>query len=107
MRIRGEQILKTIKNSLVFVLCLVVRGGCFTREGRIVGGKIHGGSNSIDVKYKKFTGFATQDMNVKKGESWIFSFGDKTKQGTIKAYVLDSNDNTILEVNSRKSKNIK
>ena len=86
--------LKTIKNILLFVLCLVVLSGCFTREGTIVGGKVHGGSNSIDGKYKSFTGFATQDMDVKKGESWTFTFD-----------VLDSNDNTILEVNSGNSKN--
>lgn len=97
--------LKTIKNTLLFFLCLVVLSGCFTREGTIVGGKVHGGSNSIDGKYKRFTGFATQDMDVKKGESWTFTFEDKTKQGTIKAYVLDSNDNAILEVNSGNSKN--
>ncbi|PEF77344.1 hypothetical protein CON80_31990, partial [Bacillus toyonensis] len=71
----------------------------------MVGGKVHGASDSISGKYKSFTGFATQDMDVKKGESWIFSFDDKTKQGTIKAYVLDSNDNTILEVNSGKGEN--
>ena len=58
--------LKIIKNILLFVLCLVVLSGCFTREGTIVGGKVHGGSNSIDGKYKSFTGFATQDMDVKK-----------------------------------------
>ena len=51
--------LKTIKNTLLFFLCLVVLSGCFTREGTIVGGKVHGGSNSIDGKYKKFTCFAT------------------------------------------------
>ena len=44
----------------------MVLSGCFTREGTIVGGKVHGGSNSIDGKYKSFTGFATQDMDVKK-----------------------------------------
>ena len=66
--------LKTIKKTLLFVLCLVVLSGCFTREGTIVGGKVHGGSNSRDGKYKKFTGFATQDMNVKKGESLIYFF---------------------------------
>ncbi|PFE16863.1 hypothetical protein CN307_09065 [Bacillus cereus] len=97
--------LKNSKNILLFVLCLAVLSGCFTREGTIVGGKVHGGSNSIDGKYKKFTGFAIQDMNVRKGESWIFSFDDKAKQGTIKAYVLDSNDNTLLEVTSGKGKN--
>ena len=43
-----------------------------------------------------------------KGENWIFSFDDKTKQGTIIAYVVDSNDNTILEFNSGEGeKNIK
>ncbi|MEY8351669.1 hypothetical protein AALF16_26100 [Bacillus cereus] len=97
--------LKIIKNTILFVLCLVVLSGCFTREGTIVGGKVHGASDSISGKYKKFTGFAIQDMKVKKGESWIFSFDDKTKQGTIKASVLDSNDNTILEVNSGNGEN--
>lgn len=51
MRIRG-MMLKTIKNTLLFFLCLVVLSGCFTREGTIVGGKVYGGSNSIDGKYK-------------------------------------------------------
>ncbi|EMY5506400.1 MULTISPECIES: hypothetical protein [Bacillus] len=101
--------LKTIKNTLLFVLCLVVLSGCFTREGTIVGGKVHGSSDSVSGSisgdYRKFTGYATQDRKVKKGENWIFSFTDKTKQGTIKAYVLDSNDNTILEVTSGNNKN--
>ncbi|TKH17485.1 hypothetical protein FC699_08275 [Bacillus wiedmannii] len=101
--------LKTIKNTLLFVLCLVVLSGCFTREGTIVGGKVHGSSDSVSGSisgdYRKFTGYATQDRKVKKGENWIFSFTDKTKQGTIEAYVLDSNDNTILEVTSGNSKN--
>ena len=94
----------------------MVLSGCFTREGTIVGGKVHGGSNSIDGKYKSFTGFATQDMDVKKGESWTFTFDEKsgkseislyykTKQRNQKGYVLDSDDNTILEVNSGNSKN--
>lgn len=101
--------LKTIKNTLLFVLCLVVLSGCFTREGTIVGGKVHGSSDSVSGSisgdYRRFTGYATQDRKVKKGENWIFSFTDKTKQGTIKAYVLDSNDNTILEVTSGNNKN--
>ncbi|HFK1548988.1 hypothetical protein ABEX39_21580 [Bacillus albus] len=101
--------LKTIKNTLLFVLCLVVLSGCFTREGTIVGGKVHGSSDSVSGSisgdYRKFTGYATQDRKVRKGENWIFSFTDKTKQGTIKAYVLDSNDNKILEVTSGNSKN--
>lgn len=101
--------LKTIKNTLLFVLCLVVLSGCFTREGTIVGGKVHGSSDSVSGSisgdYRKFTGYATQDRKVKKRENWIFSFTDKTKQGTIKAYVLDSNDNTILEVTSGNNKN--
>ncbi|SCN09866.1 Uncharacterized protein BCINRASA_05620 [Bacillus wiedmannii] len=101
--------MKTIKNTLLFVLCLVVLSGCFTREGTIVGGKVHGSSDSVSGSisgdYRKFTGYATQDRKVKKGENWIFSFTDKTKQGTIKAYVLDSNDNTILEVTSGNNKN--
>ncbi|WP_144615385.1 MULTISPECIES: hypothetical protein [Bacillus cereus group] len=101
--------LKIIKNTLLFVLCLVVLSGCFTREGTIVGGKVHGSSDSVSGSisgdYRKFTGYATQDRKVRKGENWIFSFTDKTKQGTIKAYVLDSNDNTILEVNSGNNKN--
>ncbi|WP_116868001.1 hypothetical protein [Bacillus wiedmannii] len=101
--------LKTIKNTLLLVLCLVVLSGCFTREGTIVGGKVHGSSDSVSGSisgdYRKFTGYATQDRKVKKGENWIFSFTDKTKQGTIKAYVLDSNDNTILEVTSGNNKN--
>ncbi|EEL35060.1 hypothetical protein [Bacillus toyonensis] len=101
-------LLKTFKNTFLFVLCLVVLGGCFTREGTIVGGKVHGASDSISGEYKKFTGSATQDMKVKKGENWIFSFEDKTKQGTITAYVVDLNDSTILEFNSGKGeKNIK
>lgn len=49
--------------------------------------------------------FCNSRYECKKGESWAFSFDDKTKQGTIKAYVLDSNDNTILEVTSGNSKN--
>ncbi|EJR03708.1 hypothetical protein E0M25_12965 [Bacillus mycoides] len=97
--------LKVFKNTILFVLCLVVLSGCFTREGTIVGGKVHGASDSISGKYKKITGSATQDMKVKKGENWIFSFDDKTKQGTITAYVVDSNDNTILEFNSGKGEN--
>ncbi len=101
--------LKTIKNTLLFVLCLVVLSGCFTRERTIVGGKVHGSSDSVSGSisgdYRKFTGYATQDRKVRKGENWIFSFTDKTKQGTIKAYVLDSNDNKILEVTSGNSKN--
>ena len=48
--------------------------------------------------------FCNSRYECKKGESWAFSFDDKTKQGTIKAYVLDSNDNTILEVTSGNSK---
>lgn len=39
------------------------------------------------------------------GEEASLAKDDKTKQGTIKAYVLDSNDNTILEVNSGKGEN--
>ena len=35
-----------------------------------------------------------------------FSFDDKTKQGTIIAYVVDSNDNTILEFNSGEGEKI-
>ncbi|PGX05414.1 MULTISPECIES: hypothetical protein [unclassified Bacillus (in: firmicutes)] len=93
------------KNTILFVLCLVVLSGCFTREGTIVGGKVHGASDGVSGKYKRFTGSATQDMKVKKGENRIFSFDDKTKQGTIIAYVLDSNDNTILELNSGKGEN--
>lgn len=42
--------------------------GYFTREGTIVGGKVHGSSDSISGKYKKFSGSATQDMKVKKDE---------------------------------------
>lgn len=97
--------LKIFKNTILFVLCLVVLSGCFTREGTIVGGKVHGASDGMSGKYKRFTGSATQDMQVKKGENWIFSFDDKTKQGTIIAYVVDSNDNTILELNSGKGEN--
>ncbi|MBY0599526.1 hypothetical protein [Bacillus bingmayongensis] len=100
--------LKIIKNAILFVLCLVVLSGCFTREGTIVGGKVHGSSDSVSGKYKKFSGSATQDMKVKKGENWVFSFDDTTKQGTITADVVDSNDNTILEFNNGKDqKNIK
>ena len=49
-------VLKTYKNTIRFVLCLVVLSGCFTREGTIVGGKVHGASDSISGKYKKITG---------------------------------------------------
>ncbi|PEJ05438.1 hypothetical protein CN684_20300 [Bacillus wiedmannii] len=103
---------KIFKNTILFVLCLVILSGCFTREGTIVGGKVHGSSDSVSGSisgdYRKFTGSATQDRKVKKGENWIFSFDDKTKQGTIIAYVVDSNDNTILEFNSGEGeKNIK
>ncbi len=37
-------------------------------------------------------------MKNKKGENWIFSFNDRTKQGNIIAYVVDSNDNTIANI---------
>ncbi|WP_369903654.1 hypothetical protein [Bacillus manliponensis] len=97
--------LKIFKNTILFVLCLVVLSGCFTREGTIVGGKIHGGSDDMSGEYEKFTGSAAQSMKVKKGENWIFSFDDKTKQGTITAYVVDSNDNKILELNSGRGEN--
>ncbi|HEE9035274.1 hypothetical protein PDN41_30070 [Bacillus cereus] len=110
--IEGVMIVKIFKNTILFVLCLVILSGCFTREGTIVGGKVHGSSDSVSGSisgdYRKFTGSATQDRKVKKGENWIFSFDDKTKQGTIIAYVVDSNDNTILEFNSGEGeKNIK
>ncbi|MBO1628518.1 hypothetical protein [Bacillus arachidis] len=97
--------LKIFKNTILFVLCLVVLSGCFTREGTIVGGKVHGASDGMSGDYKRFTGSATQDMKVKKGENWIFSFDDKTKQGIIIAYVVDSDDNTILELNNGKGEN--
>lgn len=68
--------LKTIKNTLLFVLCLVVLSGCFTREGTIVGGKVHGSSDSVSGSisgdYRKFTGYATQDRKVKKGRIGSF-----------------------------------
>lgn len=93
---------------MLFFLCLIVLSGCFTREGTVVGGKVHGSSDGISGKYKKFTGSATQDMKVKKGENWIFSFDDETTQGIIIAYVLDSNDNKILEFDrGNGEKNIK
>jgi len=58
--------------------------------------------------YRKFTGSASRDMEVKKGENWVFSFDETTKKGTITAYVVDSNDNTILEFNNvKEEKNIK
>ncbi|EOP48980.1 hypothetical protein IKQ_05354 [Bacillus cereus VDM053] len=76
----------------------VVLSGCFIREGAIVWAKVHGSSNSVSGDYKKTTGSATQDMKNKKGENWIFSFTDRTKQANIIAYVVDSNDNTIANI---------
>ncbi len=108
--VEGVMIVKIFENTILFVLCLVILSGCFTREGTIVGGKVHGSSDSVSGSisgdYRKFTGSATQDRKVKKGENWIFSFDDKTKQGTIIAYVVDSNDNTILEFNSGEGEKI-
>lgn len=47
-------------------------------------------------------------MKVKKGENWVFSFDDKTKKRTLIAYVVDSDNNTILELdNGKEAKNIK
>ncbi|WIY63386.1 hypothetical protein [Bacillus arachidis] len=100
--------LKIIKSTILFVLCLVVLSGCFTIEGKVVGGKVKSSSNRILGDYRKFTGSASRDMEVKKGENWVFSFDETTKKGTITAYVVDSNDNTILEFNNGKEeKNIK
>lgn len=81
----------------------VVLSGCFIRE-RSFGLKFM----VLQIVYLgiiKTTESATQDMKNKKGENWIFSFNDRTKQGNIIAYVVDSNDNTILEFNSGKGEN--
>jgi len=37
--IKGVIMLKIIKSTILFVLCLVVLSGCFTIEGKVVGGK--------------------------------------------------------------------
>ena len=74
--VEGVMIVKIFENTILFVLCLVILSGCFTREGTIVGGKVHGSSDSVSGSisgdYRKFTGSATQDRKVKKGENWIF-----------------------------------
>ena len=68
--VEGVMIVKIFENTILFVLCLVILSGCFTREGTIVGGKVHGSSDSVSGSisgdYRKFTGSATQDRKVKK-----------------------------------------
>ncbi len=45
--VEGVMIVKIFENTILFVLCLVILSGCFTREGTIVGGKVHGSSDSV------------------------------------------------------------
>ena len=48
-------------------------------EGKVVGGKVKSSSNRILGDYREFTGSASRDMEVKKGE-WLFSFDETTKE---------------------------
>ncbi len=68
--VEGVMIVEIFENTILFVLCLVILSGCFTREGTIVGGKVHGSSDSvsgsISGEYRKFTGLQLKIGKLKK-----------------------------------------
>lgn len=104
--VKEELILKIIKSIMLVACCLLIVSGCSSREGKVVGGKVKSSSNRILGDYREFTGSASRDMEVKKGENWVFSFDETTRKGTVVAYVVDSNDKTILEFDNDKDEKI-
>ncbi|MEM5687470.1 hypothetical protein AAHB49_18870 [Bacillus cereus] len=94
--------LKILKGIMLLACCLLIVSGCSSREGKSCWWKSKSSSNRILGDYREFTGSASRDMEVKKGENWLFSFDETTKKGTVVAYIVDSNDNTILEFNNGK-----
>ncbi|MBJ8056142.1 hypothetical protein QRE63_30620 (plasmid) [Bacillus mycoides] len=76
----------------------------FYRTGSVVRGKFKSSANSIGSKRcEGFNGDLGQYMRVKKGENWMFSFDETTKEGKIIASVIDSRGNTVLTFDNGKN----
>lgn len=102
----GKKLMELGKRADEMALEQEKRG--FYRTGTIERGKIKTEENSLGIRRcEGFIGEIGQFMKVKKDANWSFSLNEETQRGIITAYIIDSHENIVLQLNhEQKEKDI-